>query len=394
MKILYIHQYFNTPEGGGPLRSWHFSNALVESGMDVEVLTAGNSSDYSSKNINGITIHYLPVTYNQTYGYFNRIKSFILFVFHSIQISKKIKADLVYASSTPLTVGLIALYLKHTKNIPYIFEVRDLWPKAPIQLGYIKNFLLKKTLLYIEKHIYSKAGGLVALSNPIAEHINLIFPLTPVTTLTNISDTEYFQSKSKGENTDFITTDKLVISYIGSVGYANNLITFINLADFFQTNNDTNTLFIIAGKGSELDLLKQKANDKQLKNIKFIPYQNREGLRKLLKVTDLSYISFREEPVLKTGSPNKLFDSLAAGVPCISNIKGWWVDSLENEECVFYFPPANQLQLFQHIQQMLENPDQLEIAKIKALTIAKERFEKKKICSRFVNYIKEYTPKD
>ena len=307
MKILYIHQYFNTPETGGPLRSWHLSKALAEAGFEVEVITAKNSKEFSSENINGVKVHYLPVTYDQSYSSFKRIKSFLSFVLKAHKLAVNINADLIYASSTPLTVGINALYLKLKLNKPYIFEVRDLWPDAPIQLGFIKNSLLKKLLTWLEKKVYSNSSGIVALSHPMANHVHSLVPDKPVRVLTNISDVDFFQRVDAENDLRKEYSGKFIISYIGSTGFANNLKSVLNVAEYFQQQNVLNVLFVIAGKGSQLSELKKTVEEKKLKNVQFLPYQKREGLRKLLQVTDLCYVSFRPEPVLRTGSPNKLF---------------------------------------------------------------------------------------
>jgi hypothetical protein len=144
MKILYIHQYFRTPEEGGAIRSYYLAKGLVENGIDVELITAHNEPVAVTKIIEGITVHYLPVYYDNEQGFFKRAYAFFKFMHQARKKARKIKGvDLIYATSTPLTIGLSALKIKQDQNIPYFFEVRDLWPEAPVQMGAIKNRLLK-----------------------------------------------------------------------------------------------------------------------------------------------------------------------------------------------------------------------------------------------------------
>lgn len=164
-RILYIHQYFKTPQEGGAIRSYYLAKGLVENGFEVEMLTTHNEAIYTRAQFDGINIHYLPVNYNNQMGFIKRVWSFIKFVRLAKRYSKNIKnIDRAYISSTPLTVGLIGLWLKKKRNIPYLFEVRDLWPTAPIELGAIKGAPLKKYLYHLEKQIYSQAEKIVALS--------------------------------------------------------------------------------------------------------------------------------------------------------------------------------------------------------------------------------------
>jgi hypothetical protein len=133
MKVIYIHQYFRTPEQGGAVRSYHLAKGLLESGIELEMITAHSGKDYDQRWIEGIKVHYLPVDYDQKFGFLRRVWSFFQFVRLSKKLLKKLsRPDLLYITSTPLTTGWIGLWAKKHLALPYIFEVRDLWPEAPI----------------------------------------------------------------------------------------------------------------------------------------------------------------------------------------------------------------------------------------------------------------------
>ena len=153
MKIIYIHQYFKSPKEGGAIRSYYLAKAFTEAGCKVEMITAHNSKYYLKKNIDGISVHYIPVFYDNSFGFYKRIYAFSKFLFLTLRYSGKIKADYCYATSTPLSVGIIALWLKFKHKIPYYFEVRDLWPEAPIALGFLKSPWLIKAARFLEKKI-------------------------------------------------------------------------------------------------------------------------------------------------------------------------------------------------------------------------------------------------
>ena len=113
MKIIYIHQYFKTYSDGGSSRSYYLAKALTDNGYEVEMITSHNEPFYKKVNIEGITVHYLPVYYDNAYGFIGRVRSFLNFVIKAYRLALSIKnAHLCYATSTPLTVGIIALLLK------------------------------------------------------------------------------------------------------------------------------------------------------------------------------------------------------------------------------------------------------------------------------------------
>jgi glycosyltransferase involved in cell wall biosynthesis len=343
MKILYIHQYFKTPLEGGAVRSYYLAKGLVDNGHEVEMITSHNENFAITKNIDGIKVHYLPVPYDNSFGFIRRIWSFYQFYRKALSLALTIdKVDYCYATSTPLTVGLVSLGLLKRKGIPYVFEVRDLWPEAPIQLGAIKSWWLKKQLYRMERDIYEHADKLVALSPGIRDGIERIVPNKHISLIPNMSDTDYFRKEAKKKVLieKYAVKGKFVISYFGAIGKVNKLEYLIQMAELAQ-DKAKSFVFLIIGKGYALRGIKKLVENKGLTNVRFLPYQTKEGLRDILNITDATYISFADAPVLETNSPNKLFDSLAAGKLCIVNKRGWMKEILESNEAGIYANPSH-----------------------------------------------------
>lgn len=126
MKILYIHQYFNTPQEPGGTRSYWFAKELISAGHEVTMFTSGRKGQQKfmeRKNIEGIDVVYVRNSYDNKMGVLKRLWSFVRFMTYAVAFGLKMKGiDLVYATSTPLSVGFPALMLKKIKNINYIFE--------------------------------------------------------------------------------------------------------------------------------------------------------------------------------------------------------------------------------------------------------------------------------
>src|SRR5690606_17517480 len=131
MKILYIHQYFKTPKEPGGTRSYWIARKLIEKGHHVTMLTSSDRYTESNKRqeIDGINVIYIKESYDQRMNVVRRLIAFTNFMLKATIIAFKQKdIDLVIATSTPLTIGFPALVLKKIKKVPYVFEVRDLWP--------------------------------------------------------------------------------------------------------------------------------------------------------------------------------------------------------------------------------------------------------------------------
>ena len=136
MKIIYLHQYFNTNEMPGSTRSFELSKRLVENGHKVYLITSKRDDYQLQKNgwtkENGIDVYWTPVSYSNKMGFLRRIFSFLLFSIKSLKVTLSIDADIIYATSTPLTIAIPAIIYSRIKAKPMIFGVRDLWPEIPI----------------------------------------------------------------------------------------------------------------------------------------------------------------------------------------------------------------------------------------------------------------------
>ena len=227
MKILYIHQLFKTPQEGGGIRSWYLAKALVDVGHSVDFISSHNTK-HGLEVINGIHIHYVKIPYNNSFGFMKRILAYGQFVLNARSIAKKLdRPDLAYVMTTPLTTGFIATWLKKKLGIRYFFEVGDLWPDVPIEMGVIKNPWLKKWLYKKEKQFYDEAEKIIALSPDIAKNIRTKSK-TPVDVIPNMADTEFY---SPNFRTEEITKEHpLLMLYCGAHGQANHLEFFLDVA--------------------------------------------------------------------------------------------------------------------------------------------------------------------
>lgn len=338
MKVLIIHQHFRLPDEGGAIRSYYLAKALADRGILVDVITASTVRKYLLKVVEGISVHYLPVAYENKFGFWKRANAFLRFTWAAADLAARLPAvDLCYAISVPLTTGLTAMWLRRTKRLPFIFEVGDLWPDAPIALGFVKDPILKKVLYKLERTIYANAASVVALSEPIKSSITNKVPGKAVQVIPNMADTDFFgiQHDDTAFRLRHGTAGKLVVSYIGAVGFANGLEHLIECARSSQQA----TLaihFFICGDGALVDQHKSTAKRMNLGNLTFLPFTNRQGVKEIMDATDAIFISYKPFRILETGSPNKYFDGLAAGKLILLNFEGWIREEIEREACGVY----------------------------------------------------------
>lgn len=348
MKIVYIHQYFHTPDEPGGTRSYWISRELINRGHKVVMITSTNKykSEPGVKMCDGIEVHYIQNEYSNYMSPIAKVKSFVSFLSKSIKEAKKQKdVDIVFATSTPLTIGGVALALKRLKKWKYVFEVRDLWPEFPIQIGAIRNPILIKMLRAFERSIYKNAEHVVALSPGMQEGVIAAgTPESKVSMVPNMSKPDKF--KPHAPNMEIaqkfgIDINKFNIIHFGSMGEANGLTYIVEAAKLAQEQGLSDVEFIFMGDGATQPKLKALVEEYGLKNVKFLGNHPMDTLCEVVNLCDASITSFKNLPILKTNSPNKLFDSLSAGKPIIVNSAGWTKDLVEKENCGFFVDPEN-----------------------------------------------------
>ncbi|MFC3416599.1 glycosyltransferase family 4 protein [Algoriphagus hitonicola] len=389
MKIIYVHQYFRTPEEGGAVRSFHLAMGMIRAGMEVEMITAGNQPSYDQQWINGIKVHYLPIPYDQSFGFLKRVIAFWRFFRQSKTLIKKLKRpDLLYISSTPLTTGLIGLWAKKKLALPYVFEVRDLWPEAPIQVGVIQNAFLKKTLYKLESKIYHEALKIVALSPGIASYIRNIDPKIPVSIIPNFADLERFfpQEKSPASLKKYGLTDDLTIVYTGAIGEVNAVDELISLAQLAQENEKA-WQFLIMGNGSKKEEIIQSVKNLKLQNVSFIPFGSRGRVHEVLCLADFAWVSFAHLPVLKTNSPNKFFDAISSGKAIIVNHKGWVYQLVQEFDLGISCLPGKMQQCFEMLEELEMHPEQIQQMQKNARRLAEQNFSKEQAQRRLAQLL-------
>lgn len=329
-------------------------------------------------------VHYLPIAYDNSFGFVKRSFSFMQFAFRSYSIAKKIKdISVCYAISVPLTIGFPAIWLKRTKKIPFVFEVGDLWPDAPIQLGFIKNSVLIKVLFAFEKWIYREADSIVALSTQQEESISKRINEKKIHLIPNMADCDFYFPSQKTKN-------QFVVSYIGAAGFANGLDYFIECARNSAKAN-LPIHFILCGEGAMLEHLKSSAQRLNLTNIIFKGLVNRQEVKEIMDASDAIFVCYKNVPILETGSPNKYFDGLAAGKLIMTNFGGWIKNEIEENKCGVALDPRHPSDFVKKIQPFVQDSNLLTQYQVAARQLAEKNYNRAKLSKTFAAIFQKYS---
>ena len=354
MKIIYLHQYFRLPCQSGGTRSYDLAKSFVDKGIMVEVISSTNNKEFEKGKrwklieYDGIKVHYVYVDYSNDFSYLKRILSFLkFFVLSSFKIIT-IKCDYVLATSTPLTIGIPALINKWIRKVPFVFEVRDVWPEAPIAIGAINNKLIKKILFWLEGIIYKNAFAIVPLSVDMYKSIAARYPeyvnTKNIKVIENISEVYRFQNGY--DDTKFLIKEKIgdsprfIILYAGTFGKVNGIDYVIDLAEK-TIIKDSSIAYVLIGNGADKVKVRDIAFQKKLlnKNVFILDAVAKEDLPQLYFESNMGSSFVIDVKELWANSANKYFDTLAAGRPILINYKGWQKDDIEKNNIGYVLPP-------------------------------------------------------
>lgn len=393
MKILYIHQYFLTPAEPGGTRSYWLAQELLNKGHEVIMLTSSSKFEETIKSvmIDGIKVIYLKEEYDQNMSIARRLKAFVGFMYKASRIGLQQKdIDLVIATSTPLTVGIPALILKWFKKIPYVFEVRDLWPEVPIQMGAIRNRWMIKVTRYLEKTIYRNARHVIALSPGMQDGVLQYIPIEKTTMIPNMAKMDEFWPREKNYELMEklgLRSNTFKVLHFGSLGKANGAHTIIESAKLLKNSKDVEFLFV--GGGSAEKELIAEVKKHQLDNVKFLGKYPMKEVSEIVNFSDVSVISFLDLPILYTNSPNKFFDSLSAGKPIIVNSAGWTKDIVERFQCGYYVNPRKPQELADKVLFLKNDPGLITQMGENSRELSEKVYDKSILTKQFVTVVEK-----
>ena len=325
MRITYIHQHFVLPGEPGGSRPYEFARRMAAAGHEVTMICGRDEA--MDKTVDGIHVRRLAIPYRNEMSKRERIVSFFNFLVRASAVAARVPADVIYASSTPLTVAVPGIVAKFTQRASLVAEIRDLWPEVPIKLGYLNNpvaiFLAKQ----LEKAFYAASSEVVALSPSMADGVKEVAPKKRVTVIPNASDFERFDVPAE-QRAAFRKEqgwgDDVVAVYAGGFGMSYQLEWLVDLAAQLRRDGVENVRFVLLGQGSDSDALYQRAKDAGLDaDAMFLGRQPKEDVAKYVSAADIALSPLRDDPCLEGNSLNKVFDAMAASRPVVFNHGGW-----------------------------------------------------------------------
>jgi len=407
MHILYLHQYFATRQAMTGTRSYEFARRLTGKGHRVTMVTSGlanrqfpvpEGKQYAEFDIDGIEVVAIAAAYNDPQvgtgmNGWQRMLKFYQFARLASGIGRKLaRPDVVFATHTPLPIGLAGLALARHFDVPFVFEVRDLWPDALVNVGALKNPAAIWWLQRMAKKIYAGANHIVALSPGMKEGIvRAGAPVGKITVIPNACDLDLFGPDVDGSahRNRLGLGDKFMALYFGAMGLANGLDYIIEAARILTERGNDGIVLVPHGDGGKRPELESLARKYELKNVIFSnPVPGKADVAGLVAASQACMTIFRACKE-QSWSPNKMFDALAAGKPVLVNVPGWLGETIENNKCGRCLDPYRPEALADVLEELAADPQLCRQMGRNARALAEREFARDKLADRFETVLTE-----
>ncbi len=367
----------------GGTRSYEMARRLVERGHQVTMVTswreARDDRGWFVTDEDGIAVHWLPVPYGNEMSYAQRIQAFFRFAVASARRAATIEADVVFATSTPLTIALPGAWAARRRRRPMVFEVRDLWPEMPIAIGALRNPLAIWAARRLERFAYRNAARIVALSPGMAEGVvEAGYPQEQVSVIPNSCDLDLFSPDSEHGEPFRDAHPELgngpIVLYAGALGRVNGVDYMAELAAACA-EQAPQAQFIVLGSGSEAEVVRARATELGVlgRNFHMYPQVAKAEVTSAFAAASVVCSWVVDIPETEKNSANKFFDGLAAGRAIAINYGGWQADLLRESDTGLALS-RNVTEAAHEIAQWLNDPNRLNSAGQRARALGEARF--------------------
>jgi len=376
MRITFLCQYF-PPEMGAPsARTSEHARHWVRLGSEVTVITGFPNHPtgiirpeyrgYFTKreSVDGIDLLRTWIYCAPNKGFLKRIINFLSFFLSSFTLGAILtrRPDVIIGTSPQFFCAVSAYLLSIIKRVPFVFEVRDIWPQSAVELGALGNRAVIRILEAIEMHLYHRAALIVIVAESTLPYL-IEKGIDPgkVAIIPNGIDDEYLASASatpEAVRAETGTEGRFIVSYIGTHGMSHALGVVLQAAA--RLGDDKSIQFLFIGEGAEKATLKAQAASMGLTNVTFIDEQPRERLLAFYRASDLSVVPLKRLPIFRKVLPSKLFELMGAGCPIVCSVEGEAARLVEKSGAGVCIEPENVDALVDAIRALRADPGRLD----------------------------------
>ena len=404
MRILYVSQYF-PPEMGAPSARVHeLSREWVKLGHEVSVLTAFANHPTGVKapgdkwritrreKIDGIDVVRAYIWAAPNKGTLKRMLSYASFMASAALIgSVRIgRPDVVIATSPQLLCALAGYVLSVRFRIPFVFEVRDLWPESVLAVEAMKDNAIIRSLKRLALFLYTHATRIVTVGRGYKHEIHDRYgiPLDRMEVVPNGIDTDLFvpSDRSNEIRKEYGWGERFVVLYLGTHGMAHALHIVLEAAEKLKDHPEI--LFAFVGEGAEKERLKQLAAQKRLSNVQFIDHQPKSRVPLFYAACDVGLVPLRGTRLFQRVLPSKIFELMGMARPIFLSVDGEARTLVEDAQAGSYIPPENTEALCDEVLRGVSNPARLRSMGERGRQYVRRHYDRRVLAARYLDLLK------
>ncbi len=374
MRILFLSDNF-PPEGNAPAtRTYEHAIRWVRAGHEVTVITCAPNfpegklfSGYrnrlrSVENMDGIRVVRVKTYITANEGFVKRTLDYLSFMASSVVAGLfERRPDVVVATSPQFFCALGGWMLTRLRGLPFVFELRDLWPASITAVGAMKRSLAVRMLEKLEMFLYRAADAIVPVTHAFRDELiqRGIDPAKIHVVLNGVDLSRYVPSdRSETLARQYDLQERFVVGYLGTHGMAHGLDSVIEAAQLLRGRSDI--AFFFAGSGAERARVESLVEERGLDNVRMIPRQPKEMMPQLWSLCDLSLIPLRDNEVFASVIPSKLFEGMGMGIPALMSLpQGEATQIVSETGCGRCVPPEDARAMADAIAGLADDSDEL-----------------------------------
>ncbi len=409
MKILFFTHYF-PPEGNAPAsRTYEHCVRWVRAGHEVTVITCvpnvPNGVPYEGyKNrlrsqkevVNGINVIRVWTLLAPNSGFTKRILNYATYMLTATWAGWWVRRpDVVIATSPQFFCGWAGVLVQFLRRLPFVLEIRDIWPESITAVGAMKRGLAIRVLEWLEKRMYRSADHIVAVGKGYRENVSSKAPVGERTSVIyNGVDGEQFQPVPL--DVEFIAehgmTDRFVVSYVGTIGMAHGLETVLDAAEKLKSQGRSDIGFLLVGDGARRESLEQESKDRGLTDfVRFTGRLPKSDMPRVLASSDALLVHLRACDLFTTVIPSKIFEAMAMQRPIIMGVRGESADIVRDANAGLDMEPGDADSLIECLSKLKDDPELYSSITSNGRRFVLEEFSRDRFAERYLELLESVT---
>jgi len=404
MHILFLTDNFPPEVNASATRTFEHARNWVEKGHKVTVITCapnfpegkvfeGYKNRWLSKNrVEGINVWRVKTYIAANEGFIKRIIDFASFMLSSLFFGLfTLKVNVVIGTSPQFFTVVSAWTLAKLKQVPFVFELRDIWPASITAVGAMKRGWIINVLEKLELFMYRQADLIISVTHSFKSELkNRGVSADRIKVVLNGVDLKRYnplQEKDEYLADKYKLNNKFVIGYIGTHGLAHALENVIEAAELIKKEDNIRIIFV--GGGADRARLEKIVSERGSKNIVMISRQPKDKMPQIWSLCDVSLVHLKDVPLFKTVIPSKIFESMAMGLPILMAVPaGEATDIIEEYKAGINVSPECPKELSEKFLALAKDKELVKALSYKSLDAARN-FDRKKLASEMLNHIEE-----